>query len=189
MDKRPEVIEAARTLFSQFGLKKVTTDDIARDAHISKATIYKYFRNKTEIFDEVVSIEAHELLTAIQTAVDAQPAVVDKFKAHLLTRMQKIKHLANLYRVTQESWGDFWPHLSRMKVWFLEEEKAIIRQIMQHGIDNGELQIERLDLCAHITCATLHTIEFPWALEAHGINSSDYADMMIGMLYHGIRRR
>jgi len=189
LDKEREIIEAARSLVSQFGLKKVTIDDIARKARISKATIYKYFKNKTEIFDEVVSYEARELLTAVQAAAATETTAVGKFKAHLLTRMERIRQLLTFYRVSEETWGDFWPHLVRLKEWFLDEETAIIRRIMQEGIDHGELKIERLDLCAHITCATLHTIELPWALEAHGINASDYADMMIGMLYHGIRRR
>lgn len=189
MDKEREIVESARSLVSQFGLKKVTIDDIARKAHISKATVYKHFKNKTEIFDEVVSTEARELLSAVQLAAETEANSLGKLKAHLLTRMEKIRQLLQFYRVSEENWSEFWPHLVGLKDWFLDEEAAIIKGIMQNGIDRGELQIERLDLCAHITCATLHTIELPWALEAHGISVSEYGDTMLGMLYDGIRKR
>jgi AcrR family transcriptional regulator len=189
MDKEREIVDTARSLVSRHGLKKVTIDDIARKAHVSKATVYKYFRNKTEIFDEVVATEARELLSAVLSAAEAEGTSRGEFKAHLLARMERIRQLLQFYRVSEESWGEFWPYLVRLKDWFLDEETAIIRGILQRGIDREELHIERLDLCAHITCATLHTIELPWALEAHGISVSEYADTMIGMLYDGIRKR
>jgi len=63
---------AAQPLFSRFDLKKVTTDDIAKRARISKAFIYRYYCKKKEIFDDVVAYEVNQLLTAISEAVDAE---------------------------------------------------------------------------------------------------------------------
>lgn len=189
MSKREDILLAAQGLFAQFGLKKVTTDDIAREARVSKATIYKHYRNKAEIFDDVAEMEARELLAAITTAVEAESTVVEKFRAHLLTRMHKVQELVNFYRVTQESWGDFWPHLAKLGDWFLGEERKIVKAIMQQGIDEGELDVPRLDLCAHITVVTLRSIELPWAMESHDVTPESYANMMIAMMYNGIRKR
>jgi hypothetical protein len=91
--------------------------------------------------------------------------------------------------VTQDQWIDFGTHLAKIRSWFLKEETAIIKKIMQQGIDTGELHIERLDLSAHITCISLQVMELPWALEAHAVTPEDYADMMIDMMYNGIRKR
>ncbi len=189
MDKEQTILNAAQALFAQFGLKKVTTDDIAKAAHISKATVYKHFKNKNEIFDRVVEMEAKELLAAIRTAVDAESTVVDKFRAHLLTRMAKIHELINFYRFSQESWGDFWPHLAKLGKWFLEEEKKIVKKIMKQGIDEGTLEVERLDLCAYLTVVALRTVEFPWVLQANRLTAATYADIMINILYNGLRKR
>ena len=60
------ILDAAQSLFAQFGLKKVTTDDIARKAHVSKATIYKFYKNKSEIFDVVVRLEAERLIREME---------------------------------------------------------------------------------------------------------------------------
>ena len=189
MDKKREIIETARTLVSQHGIRKATIDDVSQKAHISKATIYKYFRNKGELLDELVAVEAQGLLDAVRAAAAAESSSRGKFKAHLLTRTERIRELLEFYRVSEETWGDFWPYLVKLKEWFVDEETEIIKGILQCGIDQGELQITRLDICAHITCATLHSIELPWALEAHGIDASQYAQTIVEMLYDGLRKR
>jgi AcrR family transcriptional regulator len=187
--KKDQILQSAQVLFAQFGLKKVTIDDITKAAGVSKATTYKYYKNKTEIYNEVVLMEAEQLLDAIREAVDAEPSLDGKFKAYLLIRMEKIQDLSNFYRVTQDSGADFWPQMAKQGSWFLDEETAIIRKIMEQGVSQGELNIERLDLSAHITAVTMRSIEFPWSLEARGITAPIFADVIIDMLYNGIRKR
>ncbi|MCC8123538.1 MAG: TetR/AcrR family transcriptional regulator [Oscillospiraceae bacterium] len=47
---KESIAAAADTLFSGRGMDKTTMDDIAREAHYSKATLYTYFKSKDEIF-------------------------------------------------------------------------------------------------------------------------------------------
>ena len=47
--KKDQVIEAARELFHQFGFKKVSMDEIAAKAGVTKKTIYMYFSSKEEL--------------------------------------------------------------------------------------------------------------------------------------------
>ncbi len=189
MSKKDEILGAAKGLFARFGLRKVTTDDIARAARISKATIYKQYRNKGDIFDDVVTLEAQELLTAIKTAVDAEPSVIGKFKAHLSVRMRKVHELASFYQITKESWADFWPYVAKSEQWFLEEEEKVVKQIMSQGVKEGLLDVPRLDLCAHITVASLRSLGFPRDMGPSDASISDHADLMIDMMYNGIRKR
>lgn len=45
----PKIIETARTMMYQHGIKRITMDDIARHAGISKKTIYETFDDKNEL--------------------------------------------------------------------------------------------------------------------------------------------
>jgi AcrR family transcriptional regulator len=45
------IILTAQTLFLQDGIKKVSMEVIAREGHISKKTIYLYFKNKKDLLD------------------------------------------------------------------------------------------------------------------------------------------
>ena len=56
--KREKVFLAAKELFSRFGFKKTTVDEIADWAGISKRTMYEVFNSKEEILAELVMFEA-----------------------------------------------------------------------------------------------------------------------------------
>jgi AcrR family transcriptional regulator len=47
--KRTQIIATGKELFWKFGFKRVTIEEIAREARVSKMTFYKYFPNKTEL--------------------------------------------------------------------------------------------------------------------------------------------
>jgi len=47
--RRRQVLAAARDAFLQFGFAKTSMDDIARRAGVSRALVYKTFKNKEEI--------------------------------------------------------------------------------------------------------------------------------------------
>ncbi|PZR32764.1 MAG: hypothetical protein DI538_19000 [Azospira oryzae] len=45
-----DIINSAKKLMQQYGLKKTTMDDIAKAAVKSKSTLYYYFKDKEDIF-------------------------------------------------------------------------------------------------------------------------------------------
>lgn len=54
------IIEGAEELFSRYGLKSVTMDDISRHLGISKKTIYQHFEDKNQIISAFADIEMHK---------------------------------------------------------------------------------------------------------------------------------
>ena len=50
-DRRPdEILDAALRVFARCGLHKTNLEEVAREAGISKGTIYLYYKNKEELF-------------------------------------------------------------------------------------------------------------------------------------------
>ncbi len=54
MEPLIKILSASAELFSQYGFKTITMDDIARRAGISKKTLYQHFANKQEVVQESV---------------------------------------------------------------------------------------------------------------------------------------
>jgi AcrR family transcriptional regulator len=53
-EKRKDLLVKAVSCFSRFGYSKTTLDDVARAAKMNKATLYHYFKNKEELFLQVM---------------------------------------------------------------------------------------------------------------------------------------
>jgi AcrR family transcriptional regulator len=54
-EERPkQILDAALTVFAERGLAAARLEDIAKEAGLSKGTIYLYFPNKEELFREVI---------------------------------------------------------------------------------------------------------------------------------------
>ena len=47
--KYVQILEASQKLFYRYGIRKVTVEDICREAGVSKMTFYKHFPNKIEL--------------------------------------------------------------------------------------------------------------------------------------------
>lgn len=54
VDRRKQVVEAAEKSFALFGYKATTMDHVAKIANVAKGTIYTFFTNKEELFDEIL---------------------------------------------------------------------------------------------------------------------------------------
>ena len=53
-EKQMEILKAAVDLISERGFERTTVDEIAARANVGKGTIYLYFKNKEEIFIDII---------------------------------------------------------------------------------------------------------------------------------------
>lgn len=54
VDRRQLILQAAAKSFSLFGYKATTMDQVAKIANVGKGTIYTFFTNKEQLFDEIL---------------------------------------------------------------------------------------------------------------------------------------
>ncbi|CAM2977270.1 TetR/AcrR family transcriptional regulator [Paenibacillus sediminis] len=66
IDRRKQVLEAAAKSFALFGYKATTMDQVAKIANVGKGTIYTFFTNKEELFDEIL----HEAILEMKKIAD-----------------------------------------------------------------------------------------------------------------------
>ena len=52
--KYQDILDGAIQMFGRIGIRSVSMDDIAQELHISKKTIYQYFKNKEELIDAML---------------------------------------------------------------------------------------------------------------------------------------
>lgn len=65
-DKYRSILQAARKEFIQKGFKDASMRTLAKDANVGLSNIYNYFRNKDEIFIEIVSPARDDLFAFVK---------------------------------------------------------------------------------------------------------------------------
>ena len=57
MEVKDKILETSLNLFFKYGIKAITMDDIAKEMGISKKTIYRFFKEKDDIVNQLSEIE------------------------------------------------------------------------------------------------------------------------------------
>ncbi|QTH42410.1 TetR/AcrR family transcriptional regulator [Cohnella sp. LGH] len=70
IDRRKQIVEAAAKSFSLFGYKATTMDQVAKLANVGKGTIYTFFNNKEELFDEIMNSLIQEMKHVAEAEYD-----------------------------------------------------------------------------------------------------------------------
>lgn len=84
--KRDQLIQTGEVLFIKHGMRRVTVEDICRQAGVSKPTFYKYFENKAALAQRIVELWIEEALQRIDGIEDAEAPFPEKMKQILAVK-------------------------------------------------------------------------------------------------------
>jgi len=187
--KRELILQIARKLFTRYGLKKTSVDDIATEARIGKATIYYYFKSKQEIFKTVVDREFSILKNAIRNAISKEDSPQEKLRAFVLTRIIRMHELVNLYRVTKDVVTELLPDLERIRESHFREELDITKEILSEGVRKGIFKVKRIELTSLAMVSVLKGLEYPWVLNGKSIDIEKRVDAILEISFKGIEAK
>ncbi|MCK4546363.1 MAG: TetR/AcrR family transcriptional regulator [Candidatus Eisenbacteria sp.] len=185
-DKRMEILRVSGKLFAQFGLRKTSVEEIARESRVAKGTIYKFFPSKDEIFKEVVREESASLVRQIREAVSSTGTARSRMRAFLLTKNTSIRAVVNFYRVTRETVSELWPHVDGERERYFTEEEKIIAAILSDGVAAGEIAVTDVELVSHAIVTALKGFELKWILERGSKDLEQTIDTLLDILFRGI---
>jgi AcrR family transcriptional regulator len=78
--RETQVLDAAKTVFLRYGFRRVTMQDVATQAGISRPALYLHYANKEELFKAVITNVAADNLRTVRTAVEVQRDVEGKLQ-------------------------------------------------------------------------------------------------------------
>jgi len=78
--KRQKIFSAALKVFEQAGFRRATMDAIAAAAEMGKASVYRVFKNKEVLLDELLSEQYREIVTSINDIHSGQDDVLQQVR-------------------------------------------------------------------------------------------------------------
>ncbi len=142
--KRAAILEAAKRMFVQHGFERVSMDQVAAEAGVSKLTVYSHFGDKDSLFAEAVRAHCEQNLPA--RLFESEPgtplrerllAIGQAFFAMVMTPEAVAGHrvLCSPQVAARGMAGMFWEAGP-------ERVKAAFRSLLEDRIARGELEID-----------------------------------------------
>lgn len=117
-DTADKILSAAFKLFFRKGFARVSVDDIATQAGVTKRTVYYHFSSKDEIAGEVMSIRNGQMLSHFETWTKGAPptpeGIVQSLFANLILWAQSDGWLGSGYSRIAAELADLRGHPARV---------------------------------------------------------------------------
>jgi AcrR family transcriptional regulator len=137
--RRQQLIDAARDLFADKGYHATTVDDITRAAGVAKGTFYLYFREKREVYYQVIR-EFMDLVMEIGGSVGESTEPSDFFgraEKAALELMTVFLENRQLARLAYREFMGLDPELERMLTAFYRQLAEIEARNLSRAMDLG----------------------------------------------------
>jgi AcrR family transcriptional regulator len=109
-EQRPEeIVAAARALLEQRGYAGVSMAEIAQRAGVSEATLYKYFKNRQELLNQVLREWATPFVEDLQREIALVTGLRAKLTLIAIRYLRGMEQTPRLHRVVYQEvrWSDY----------------------------------------------------------------------------------
>jgi len=187
--KRDQIIEAARSLFKNFGYRKTTMNDVANAAGKGKSSIYYYFESKDEIFNAVIFSEARIYRKQVLEAIRETDNPLDKLKRYIMIRLQTDSFLSNFHRALNDPDLRHIKFVHRLKEMYDREEFGIFSDILKFGEDRKFFKVFDIKYAAVGIVTAMRGIESTLLLHPDDPYLNEKVDNIIKIVLYGIVKR
>jgi len=147
-DKRETILKAAETLVKSRRFHEITLDEVAQAAKVGKGTIYRYFKDKEDLFFELATHGFDELYALMYGHIARE----DPFERKLVSMCHQIESFfltrRSLVRIILEQEGrkDSF-HKDTLQRWLERKRRFVsaVEEFLQDGVDQGLIR-EDMDL-------------------------------------------
>jgi len=185
-DFRQKVIISAGQIFSRYGFKKTTMDEIAKALKMGKSSIYYYFQSKEEIFEAVLLYEANILRNELTTTIKSVESPVEKMRNYVFVRMKAFEKLSNYYNAIFDKNLDHFDFVESIRAKYDREELAILRLILYHGARKKVFNVVNSEYTALAVQTTLKGLEVPLFWKKKEENIEIRLNAVLDVLFNGI---
>ena len=186
---RETILKIARDIFSKYGYKKTTLDDIANAVRKGKSSLYYYFKSKEDLFQAVVMKEVEILAHELEIVINRNTDPVDKLRDYILTKLTTFRGLANFYHAIENDITavDF---IEEIKHRYEQDEIRMIKRILIEGVRKNEFEIYDFNLAAIGITTAIKGLEMPLSAGNYSdINLERGVDIILKIMCYGIMKR
>ncbi|MFP3811975.1 MULTISPECIES: TetR/AcrR family transcriptional regulator [Bacillus] len=178
VDRRQMILDGATKAFTQFGYKATTMDLVAKLANVGKGTIYTFFKNKEELFDEIFTSLLLEMRKIADEAIDEKNSFSENLHLALFAILEFRKNHQLTIKIFQEN-AEL--GTSAVKEMIEKMEQMIIRYIkmkVQEAMDKGDIKPCDPELTAFVMVKLYIALIFDWEKRYEPLTKEEVAESL-----------
>ena len=200
------ILQAAEKVFVQKGYSLSTVDDIAEEAQFSKATLYRYFKSKSDIFLEIIfnSFErSYQEIKKIQKKSLSAEQKLRELISYIFSYFHEKKNLARILfmekaameKITKKKFGFHVAHgpvhpdipprfLSKMR-----QISDLISKIIEEGVESGEFRQIDIHDASVVLGSLIRGFHFRGPLQDKEYSIEEATGLLHSFFLNGIKRQ
>lgn len=189
---RDKFIEVARQLFARKGVENTTMNDIASASDKGRRTIYTYFKSKRDIFNAVIESETDQMLTSLRKILALNVSPEEKLLDYVECRFETMKEIVSRNGSLRAGFFRDVRRVDRARKIMTRKETALLRAILQEGVEKGVFEIPDVGHYAVIITQAIHGLDVPYirdTLSEEGIDKEMVKRYISEIFINGIKKR
>lgn len=185
---KDKIVEAARNLFYKYGFKKVSMDEIANEAGVTKRTIYMYFKSKEDLLKYFIQEEIENMKEIVE---EVEKKNKDFFETaneaiYKLLKYRKERDFLNI--ITKEAEWLKNPIIIKNLQLIDEQIQNYIREKLQKAKEKGYISFQDLDITAFLVYKMYIALIFEWDDKSKKLDEKMVADSISEIIKNGLKK-
>jgi AcrR family transcriptional regulator len=184
------ILDAADRLLARFGYRKMTVDDLAREAGIGKGTVYLSFAGKSEVALACIDRMAARLQSRLQAIASGPGSPPDRLRGMLVERVLHRFDYARPHASSLDALlAAVRPQLLERRTRYFRAEAGAIQAVLEEGRAGGRFRMEDPGTVARAFVTATNAL-LPYSLSVRELGRrreiQRRADEIAHLLVHGI---
>ncbi len=181
---KERIISIAREKFFSEGILKTSIDEISREYHISKKTIYKYFKSKDDLLNQVIKNFTAEITSKIIKIMGSNENSIEKLMAVLNLVQNSLKQISIKYiNDIQKHKPKLWNYIEKFRKENLEK---VVFQTIENGKQEGLFESVDPEIVFRVFYGAIRNVIVPEYLISNPVSSSEAVQKTFDILLNGI---
>lgn len=184
--KKDDIIESAKELFTAYGYKKVSMDEIALNAGVTKKTIYAYFKDKDDLFKYFVSQEIKNMKNIIEKNDKLDKPYFKKIHQTIYELIKYRKENPFLGRILKDA--EFLNNTQAKESIKMFDDAIIkyIKEKIEIAIKQKKIKSCDSDIAAFVIYKVYIALMYDWSNENKELDEKEFSDNITKILKDGI---
>ena len=190
MDRRQEILMSATKSFTLFGYKATTIEQVAKIANVGKGTIYTFFSNKEELFQEIVINLIEEMKYETDKSINPNLSFTENAHMTLMKLLQFRERHMLFAKLVEEEKALRTPEVEQVLLKIEGEIISYVSMRIRKGIEKNEIKNCNPEHVAYLLFKSYIAFIVDWQLTHNEpLNEQEILSLFNETIFSGLAKK